>query len=82
LRARGASFETALFFFGQAARFLGAAAIGFLDSFLLELAALLIGASGVDRDLARLEFGFREVGLLQRFPGGAERRRLFNRLLR
>jgi hypothetical protein len=35
------------------ARFLGATTIGFLDRFLLELAAFLIGASSVDRDLAR-----------------------------
>ena len=39
------------------------------------LAALLVGAGGVDRGLARLEFGFREVGLLHRLLRGRRLRR-------
>ncbi|MFT3722512.1 MAG: hypothetical protein QM773_02910 [Hyphomonadaceae bacterium] len=68
------SFLPALFFLGHPARFLGAAAVGFLDRFLFGAAAFLVGARGVDRSLAGLEFGFREVGLLDGLLGGCRLR--------
>ena len=71
-RAGSACFEAALFFFGKALGFFGPALVGFVDRFLFSAAAFLVSAAQRDGGLARLEFSFREAGLLDCFLSGRQ----------